>query len=347
MGARKKSAPRRGSLGFSPRKRASRMVPRVKSWPELDIGQPIPLAFLGYKVGMTHVYMMDDMKTSPTFGREIFVPVTIVETPPVYVAAVRAYAYDPNRGLYTVGEAWAEPPAELELNRKIKTLGSYDTEEMLKQIEDKLDKIREIRLIIASQPKLVGGLSKKKPDILEVKIGGTSDINAVFNYAKDKLGGIMDVREVFKAGQVIDVIGVTKGKGFQGVVKRWGVKELPRWHKHRKGSRRIGARSHGKGVFWETPQAGQTGFHRRTEYNKRVLMIDDDGYKVVPAGGFLHYGLVRSTYMVVQGSLPGTPKRPLVLRHPIRPPKWYRELNFSEIPSPKITYISLASKQGN
>jgi len=344
MGARKKHAPRRGSLGFSPRKRASRLVPRVKSWPSIDAGKPLALGFLGYKVGMTHVYMVDDRPGSPTEGREVFVPVTVVETPPLYVLALRLYGYDPNRGMYTLGEAWADIPPELELGRKVKIIGSIDTDKMLSRLDERLGEAREVRILAATQPKLVGGLSKKKPDIIELKLGGVGDTSSLYEYARDKLGNLLDVREVFEVGQFVDVIAVTKGKGFQGVVKRWGVKELPRWHKHRKGSRRTGARSHGKGTFWETPSAGQTGYHRRTEYNKRILMIDDEGYRITPAGGFLHYGLVRSTYTVLLGSIPGTPKRPVVLRHPVRPPTWALRHG---IKKPQITYISLQSKQGN
>jgi len=377
MGARKKSAPRRGSLGFSPRKRASRLVPRIKSWPEVELGEPIPLAFIGYKAGMTHVFIVDDREGSPTYGREIMVPVTVVETPPVYVLAVRAYGYDPNRGLYTLGEAWASPPAELQLWRKIPTLGATNTEAALKKIKDSLDKIRDLRIIVATQPRLTGGLSKKKPDILEVKLGGTSDVAKLLEYAEARLGETITVRDVFTIGQLVDVIAVTRGKGFQGPVKRWGVKELPRWHKHRKGSRRVGARSHGKSTWWEIPQAGQTGYHRRTEYNKRILYIGDDGYAITPAGGFLNYGLVRNTYVVLAGSIPGTPKRPIIMRWPVRPPSWYESLHQKaleykkaykeyleklaeyekskekkEEPKPpeppvKISYVSLQSKQGN
>nr|MEB3816445.1 50S ribosomal protein L3 [Desulfurococcales archaeon] len=147
MGARKKHAPRRGSLGFSPRKRASRLVPRVRSWPDIDLGKPALLGFLGYKVGMTHVFMIDDRPGSPTAGKEIFVPVTIVETPPLFVLALRLYGYDPNRGLYTLGEAWAYPPPELELWRKIKTIGSIDTDKMVRDLEERLPLAREVRVI--------------------------------------------------------------------------------------------------------------------------------------------------------------------------------------------------------
>jgi len=345
VGARKKHAPRRGSLGFSPRKRASRLVPRVKSWPRVTLGKPIPLAFLGYKVGMTHVYIIDDIPGSPTAGKEIFVPVTVVETPPLYVLAVRLYGYDPNRGLYTIGEAWAQPPPELELHRKIPTLGSHDLESELEELEKHLPKAVDVRIIVASQPKLTGGLSKKKPDILEIKIGGVDDVKTLYAYAKEKVGKTLSVDEVFQVGQPVDVIAVTKGKGFQGVVKRWGVKELPRWHKHRKGSRSgPGSRGSTVGSWWEVPQPGQMGFHRRTEYNKRILMIGNDGLLITPAGGFLHYGVVRSQYVVLAGSIPGPAKRPVVLRWPIRPPSWY--LTHGAL-KPKIVYVSLESKQGN
>ena len=71
---------------------------------------------------------------------------------------------------------------------------------------------------------------------------------------------------------------------------------------------------------------------------------EGDGYKVTPAGGFLHYGIVRSDFVMLAGSVPGTPKRPIVLRWPIRPPEWYLRMGVSR---PTITYVSLESKQGN
>ena len=340
MGHRKHSAPRRGSLGLRPRKRASRIVPRIRSWPKVASDKPLLLAFAGYKAGMTHIFMIDDHPHTMTSGTEIFVPVTVVETPPLYIAAVRAYAYDPNRGLYTFTEAWKQPPKELELERRVPRIKAGDPEKKLKLIEENLENIYDIRVIAVTQPKLVGGLSKKAPDILEVKIGGGKGVEDWFSYAAKILGNTVHVRDVFTEGQFVDVIGVTKGKGFQGVVKRFGVKELPRWRKHRKGSRKIGSRSPAYGAVSSTPQAGQMGFHRRTEYNKRILKIGDNGLEVTPKGGFINYGIVRSSYVLLQGSIMGPKKRLVVLRHPIRPPTWIPEA------APKITYISLESKQG-
>ncbi len=347
MGARKKHAPRRGSLGVRPRKRASRLVPRVKTWPEVSSEQPLPLAFLGYKAGMTHAYIIDDTPGSLTHGREIFIPVTIVEAPPMVVAAVRVYGYDPNIGLYTLSEAWAQPETlkekyNLDIDRVVPRLRFPDTEKAVNKIRNMVDSIYDVRIIALTQPRLVGGLSKKKPDVLEIKIGGGNGIEQRLDYALGLLGSAIKVSDVFREGQFVDVIAVTKGKGFQGVIKRYGVKELPRWHKHRKGSRSgPGTRGPATTFSWsEVPQPGQTGFHRRTEYNKRILRIGDNGYEVTPAGGFLHYGVVRSTYVMLAGSIPGTPKRPIVMRHPVRP-QWTPEA------PPKITYISLQSKQGN
>ena len=338
MGHRKKSAARHGSLGVRPRKRASRIVPRIRSWPDPDLAEPKLLAFPTYKAGMTHVMRIDDRPKSPTHGREIFTPVTVLEAPPVIPLAIRAYILHPIRGLVTYTEAWTTPPEELEISRKIPVLPkSIDQKDNLEKIRESVEMIKDIRVIVATQPKLVGGLSKKKPDLIEVRIGGGT-VEDRLRYAEEILGKPVSVKEVFEVGMWVDAIAVTKGHGFKGVIQRFGVRELPRWHKHRKGSRRVGARSPGIGALSTVPQPGQMGFHRRTEYNKRILIIGSNGYEITPAGGFPHYGVIRSDYVVVAGSVQGPPKRPIVLRWPIRPPSWKPE------GPPKIVYISLESK---
>jgi len=336
MARRKTSAPRRGSLAFRPRKRASRLLPRVKNWPDIAIGAPTLLGFIGYKAGMTHAVIIDDRPNSLTSGREVVVPVTVIETPPIIPIALRAYTSS-EWGIRSLTEAWIEPPKELELSRVIPTLRVSDVDKGLKLIYDSIDIVSKVSLIVASQPKLTGGLSKKKPDLLEIKLGGGS-IEDQLKYAQSILGKEVRVTEVFSEGQYIDVLGVTKGKGFQGVIKRFGVKELPRWHKHRKGSRKVGSRGPTLGALSTVPQAGQLGYHRRTIYNLRIIKIGNNGFEITPSGGFPHYGIISSDYILVKGSVVGPVKRPLVLRYPIRPPKW--------IPSgpPIITYISLDSK---
>ncbi len=82
------------------------------------------------------------------------------------------------------------------------------------------------------------------------------------------------------------------------------------------------------------------GYHQRTEYNKRILKMGIDGSEISPKGGFLRYGPVKGTYVVLNGSLPGSAKRLIRLRYPARSPK-----KVPEAP-PKITYISLESPQG-
>jgi len=340
MAHRKTHAPRRGSLGVRPRKRAEELVPKVRNWPSINLPEPRLLGFIAYKAGMTHVHLIDDHPGSPTYGKEVFRPVTILEAPPVIPIALRVYRHVPGVGLLAFKDVWIEPPKELEIWRRIPTYApTQNLESRIKEIQNAIDSIARISVVVATQPKKVGGLSKKTPDLLEVVIGG-GDIQSRLDYALKILGKEVDVRSAFSEGQYVDIIGITKGKGFQGVIKRFGVKELPRWHKHRKGSRRVGSRGPTIGALSTVPQAGQMGFHRRTEYNKRILKIGENGFEITPAGGFPHYGIVRSTWIMIEGTVFGPPKRPIVLRWPIRPPRWIPQA------APQITYISLESKIG-
>jgi large subunit ribosomal protein L3 len=150
----------------------------------------------------------------------------------------------------------------------------------------------------------------------------------------------MSVEEVFKNGQFIDVTAITKGKGFQGPVKRWGVRILQ--HKGRKTKRGVatlGPWGPGR-VLYTVPRAGQMGFHQRTEYNKRILKIGAMGKDVTPKGGFLRYGIIKNSYVIISGSLPGPAKRLIRLRYPARSPKRIRENQ------PQILHISIDSPQG-
>jgi large subunit ribosomal protein L3 len=296
---------------------------------------PIPLGFAGYKAGMTYVLMIEDQPGSPDFGKEVAYPVTIIETPPVIVCAIRAYARE-LYGLKTLTEAWMKEPPK-DINRLTTPLKNPDLENGLKKIEENLEKIAEFRLLAATQPRLAG-VPKKKPELVEIKVDGAS-IKDQFENVKKILGKTISITDVFKEGQFADVLSITKGKGFQGPVKRWGVRILS--HKGRKTKRGIatlGPWSPSR-VLYTIPRAGQMGYHQRTEYNKRILKIGTNGAEVTPRGGFLRYGPVNGTYVVIEGSVPGPAKRLIRLRYPVRSPKRVLEA------PPKITEIALESPQ--
>merc|ERR1739844_451341 len=99
----------------------------------------------------------------------------------------------------------------------------------------------------------------------------------------------------------------TRGKGTQGIVKRFRVKRLQRCS-HR-GVRKIGCIGawHPSAVKWTVGRRGQLGYHSRTELKK----------KISPLGGFPHYGEVNEDFVLIKGGIIGTRKRPIVLRKSI------------------------------
>ncbi|MGC8812571.1 MAG: 50S ribosomal protein L3 [Candidatus Aenigmatarchaeota archaeon] len=308
----KEGKPRRGSLAFCPRKRAKRIYPSLKTYVEVEKAKI--LGFAGYKAGMGQAILVDNKKGSPTFGQEISIPVTIIDCPPLKVVGLRAYEKT-KKGLKVFTEVWIKGlPKDLERKVKVKP-----KEEKLKKIEENLDKISKLRLIVCTQPRL-SGLKKKKPEVFEVEIGG-KDVKEKTEFAKNLLGKEISVKDFVREGELVDVIAVTKGKGFAGPVKRFGVKIQVR---HAKKKLRhvgtLGPETPAR-VRWTVPQAGQLGFQTRTEINKRVLKIGESGKEVTPKGGFKRYGIISSNYVVIEGSVPGPKKRLVMFRHAVRPTK--------------------------
>jgi large subunit ribosomal protein L3 len=329
--------PRKGSVAFSPRKRAARESPKISSWPETE--EPCLLGFPGYKVGMTHVTQTDNTKHSPTEGMEISTAVTVLETPPAVVFGIRAYTKT-TRGLKAMTDVLAKEMDE-DLRRKISLPIDYDTEAQLNALKEKIDQVTEIRVIIHTKPRLAS-VPKKKPEILECGVGGSS-VEAKLEYATSILGTEINPADVFADGEHTDAVAVTKGKGFQGVVKRWGVRI-----QYGKAARSSKARVVGSigpwtpaRTMWTVPMGGQMGYHQRTEYNKKILKIGeaDQVDQINPDGGFVKYGIVKNNYLLLKGSLPGPSKRLVMLRKAIRPHGKHND-------APQISYISTASKQG-
>jgi large subunit ribosomal protein L3 len=286
---------------------------------------------------MTYALAIDNRQGSLTFGKEIVIPITILESPPMLACALRAYTKT-YEGLQTLGEAWMEKPPK-DFERAISVPEKFSTENGLKKIESGLDKIVDLRLVLATQPRLAKR-GKKKPDMIEVKIGG-GQIKEQFEYGKKLLGSEVKLGDFAKEGQALDTIGVTKGKGIQGPVKRWGIRR--KFHKARKTVREVGSIGGWTPhyVMYSVPRAGQMGFHQRTEYNKLVIKIGNNGNEITPKGGFLRYGTINSDYIMLKGSVPGTTNRLIVMRVATRPPPEAR------VPAPKIDYLSLVSPQGD
>jgi large subunit ribosomal protein L3 len=229
-----------------------------------------------------------------------------------------------------------EPPKDI--NRLTTPPKNPDPQNGFKKMRENLDKISEFRLLAATQPRLTG-VPKKTPELIEIKVDGAT-VKEQLEYVKTLLGKTVSITEIFKEGQYLDVISVTKGKGFQGPVKRFGVKIRDR--KSRKTKRGIATLGPWKPsrVLYTVARAGQMGYYQRTEYNKRLLKIGTNGAEISPKGGFLRYGPVKGAYLVVSGSIPGPTKRLIRLRYPVRPPR-----RIPEAP-PKIVSVSLESPQG-
>jgi len=316
--------PHRGSMQFWPRKRAARALPRVRNWP---VTKEVKLeGFIGYKAGMTHAMVTDKNPGSPTKNMDVSRAVTIIECPPMKAMAIRFYRNTPY-GLNLVSELFSQK-YEKELIRK--TRPGKNTE-----VPAEFD---DLRLVVYTQPKQTG-IGKKQPDVLEIGIGGTDKAQKL-EYAKGLLDKEIKVSELFKEGQLIDVHGVTKGKGFQGTVKRYGVKR--RQHKSEKTIRGVGTLGswHPNRVQYTVAQPGKMGYHQRIEYNKIIYKIGSNPADVNQDGGITHYGIIKNDYVLIKGSVPTVKKRALVIAQPMRP--WQR---FKQT-QPEITYLSTASKQG-
>ncbi|MBN2154946.1 MAG: 50S ribosomal protein L3 [Candidatus Lokiarchaeota archaeon] len=339
MGHRKQNAPRHGSLRYMPRKRANHIKGRVRNWLEVEDKNPLFLGFAGFKSGMTHIAYIEDQKTNPFFGKELMKPVTIIETPPLVLFGVKVYEKS-EYGLKCKGEL-LNTKLNKELARKISLPNpeSYDFDQKKQELEKIIDSNSIIRGLFHTQP-YKASVPRIKPDIIEIMVSGGSTPDKQFKFALEHLGKDIRVRDVFSEGELIDAIGVSKGKGFQGPVKKFGIKLLPR--KTRGTKRGVGCIGpwHPSRVMYTVPRAGQMGFHQRTEYNKRIVKISETGDEINPKGGFLHYGLVKGDFIAVLGSVPGPKKRLIRIRKSMRPKK-----NF-EVVAPTITYISRQTQQG-
>ena len=335
MGHRKRNAPRRGSLAYRPRARARRIVPALESFETPQVQKPTILGFAGYKVGCMHIITIDDREKTPNFGKPLFNASTIIATPPMTVYGFRAYTRV-NGALQAFCDVYAKAqPKDIERLVKMQV---KDPNEPISKIEKNLDSIVKFTALVYTRPR-DAGLSQKKPFLFEITVGGGT-IKERFEYLKSVLGKQIRVSEVFKPGMYVDVAAITKGKGFEGPVTRFGIKR--KQHKSRKSVRAVGALNpwHPATIMYTVPRAGQHGFHKRIEYNKRILLVANPSETpITPKGGFHKYGVVNCDYIVLKGSVSGPVKRLVRLRFAVRPKNL-------KVQPPKILEASIPIDKG-
>lgn len=294
-------SPRKGSLQFWPRKRAAKFLPST-NWDAIK-SDKILKGFIGYKAGMASAFIKDDSEHSMTKGKKKIVPVTILECPQMKILSVRFY----KNGI--VASEVLAPTLDKELKKKLK----------LSKTSKKLDSIQtgeyeDLKIIAYSIVKKTN--LKKTPDIIEIGLNGSYEEK--LNYVKENLEKEISVLDIFDKGQLIDARGLTKGKGLQGPVRRFGI--TLKNHKSEKGQRRPGSLGpwHPARVIFRVPMAGQLGTFTRVVYNNKIL---DLGKAEEKFKNIKNYGDIKTDYVVVEGSIQGSAKRQLILTQPLRPTK--------------------------
>ncbi|MFW5865613.1 MAG: 50S ribosomal protein L3 [Nanoarchaeota archaeon] len=326
----KKLNPRHGSMQYWPRVRSKRQYARVRSLPHSD--KAVFLGFAGYKAGMTQVVVRDNDKNSMTKGELITHPVTVIECPPLRIASLRLYR-KAGYGSEIAKELFFKPKKNL--SRKTNLPSSFAKPEDIDALD--LDGISDATVVVYTQPFSLS-LEKKKPEVFEMGLGGS--LSEKIAYVKDHVEKDISVSDVFSEGSYVDARAITKGKGFQGPVKRFGIGlRAKKSEKVVRGPGSLGgwvAQGHS---MYRISHAGTMGYHQRIQYNNYILSISDDVSIINPDGGFINYGVVKNTYLLVKGSVPGPKRRLISLTAPLRPGKKFT--------APTIEAVNTESKQGN
>lgn len=298
-------------MAHRPRKRANSQNASV-CWQSVE--EKRLLGFPGYKAGMAHAAFIDQTE-SPSKGQEIIGAVTVVEVPPMVVYGARCYD-----GTNSIGDILTE-------DEKIRKLLGIKEK---KKKEIKEDNVKDVRLLVYAQPGKTG-TGKKHIESMEIGCGG-KDAKEKLELAKSFLGKELKVSDVFKPGEFVDVVAVTKGKGLNGPVKRFGTALQRRKATNKR--RHVGCLGPFRPgyVMYTAPQAGQMGYHKRTELNKEILKIGNNVDEINPSSGFNNYGFVKNDYVVLKGSVPGPVKRMVKLRFAVR--------KTGAVKEPQLSYVS-------
>jgi len=324
---------------------------------------------------MTHVVREAEKPGSAINKKEVVEPVTIIETPALKVVGITGYIDTPD-GPRSIKTVWAAHLSD-EVRRRFyrnwfsskkkafsKANKRWETEDGKKSIERDLDMLKKyaksVRAICHTQMKGLS-LRQKKAHLIEIQVNGGSIAEKVdwcrTNFEKD-----VAVNTVFNEAEMIDCIGITKGRGYHGVTSRWHTKKLPR--KTHKGLRKVACIGawHPSRVAFSVARSGQKGYHHRTEINKKVYRVGA-GYHTVdgkevrnnaatavditdksinPVGGFVHYGLVKNDFIMIKGGVMGPKKRAITLRKSL-----LKQTSRAAMEPVKLKFIDTTSKMGH
>jgi len=366
--------PRHGHLGFLPRKRSRQIRGRCRSFPKDNQAEkPHLTSFMVFKAGMTHIVRDVDRPGSKVNKKEVVEAVTILEAPPMVVVGIVAYKETPV-GLKSLGTIWAQHTSSefrrrYYKNWKQSTQSAFakhrafvKTKAGVAQTQRQLNlfakKASVVRVIAHTQNRKLRNhrVQTKKAFVQEVQING-GDINAKLELAKSLMEKEVRVDTLFNQSEAVDVCSITKGHGFEGVVKRWGVACLPR--KTHRGLRKVACIGawHPARVSRTVARAGQHGYHHRTQLNKKIYQIgkapsvdpknaqtqyDLTEKTITPMGGFVGYGTIRNDFVMLKGTVSGPRRRVITLRRPMAP-------QTSRALTEKITlkFIDTSSKMGH
>lgn len=284
------------------------------------------LGLLGFKVGMTQVFVEGGTVE----------PVTVLQLGPCPVLQIKYPSAKNEKG----GEVRKDGYSAVQLGFKDKrrkaatrpeqghvaaNLRSKRKEARLKagvQLPPKADcepqrHVREFRLDRSGGfiTKAECGPAEAKLTVERIRIVDDKGIKKHEAYADDlglKVGQILTVADVFKDVQAVDVIGTSKGRGTQGVMKRHNFHGLPAAHGAKKVHRQAGSTSslasnRGSGRPKKgLKRAGQYGNERVTIRNLAVVKIDHENNLLLVRGGIPGFNgalvMVRPTNKVGPGS---------------------------------------------
>eukprot|EP00178_Gracilaria_changii_P008271 TRINITY_DN2537_c0_g2_i3.p2 TRINITY_DN2537_c0_g2~~TRINITY_DN2537_c0_g2_i3.p2 ORF type:complete len:393 (-),score=73.62 TRINITY_DN2537_c0_g2_i3:21-1052(-) len=295
---------------------------------------------MGFKAGMTHVVREVKKLGSKVHKKEVVEAVTVLETPPMVAIGVVGSRETP-KGLRAITTVWADHVSDSAKRRFYKNWASskrraftkyvkHSAETRAKGLERISNEAKVVRIIAHTQYSKLN-VNQKKEHVMEIQVNGGTSAASKVAFAKDLLEKQINVNNVFRKDEMIDVVGITKGGGYEGVTTRWGTTRLPR--KTRKGLRKVACIGpwHPSRIFFTVARSGQNGFHHRTEVNKKIYKIgvsrltpegkyngqtksDLTKKDINPLGGFPRYGFVNNDFLLIKGAVMGVPRRAITLR---------------------------------